>query len=102
MLFISFYLILFLIVHITMTFVCVLRVTCMCPLVYFFPFLVNDLYFIIALLIHVKNHFSFGIIVYIIIVIITIILFFSALPVIGGEFSKLIQDGLPLPIDYFG
>ena len=45
MLFILFYLILFLIVHITNTFVCVLRVTCMCPLVIllfsfvvFFPF----------------------------------------------------------------
>ena len=62
MLFILFYLILFLIVHITMTFVCVLRVTCM--------------------------GLFLAIIVYIIIVIITTILFFSTLPVIGGEFSN--------------
>ena len=54
----------------------------------FFSFFVNDLHFILALLIHVKNHFSFVIIVYIIIVIITIILLFSTLPVIGGAFSK--------------
>ena len=91
MLFILFYLILFLIVHINMTFVCVLRVTWMCPLAFFSPFLVNYLHFILALLIHVKNHFSFAIIVYIIIVIITIIIFFSTLPVIGEEFSKLIR-----------
>ena len=88
MLFILFYLILFLIAHITMTFVCVLRVTCMCPLSFSPSFLVNDIHFILALLIHVKNNFSLVIIVYIIIVII---------PVIGGEFGKQI----PLPIDYF-
>ena len=97
--FILFYFLLFILPWL-LSVCCVWRV---CVLSYiFFPFLVNDLYFIIALLMHVKNHFSFGIIVYIIIVIITIILFFSALPVIVGEFSKLIQDGLPLPIDYFG
>ena len=50
----------FLIVHITMTFVCALCVMCICPLVIFFPFLVNDLHFILALLIHVKNHFLFS------------------------------------------
>ena len=58
---------------------------------FLFPFLVYDLHFILALLIHVKNHFSLAIIVYIIIVIITTILFFSTLPVIGGEFSKWIR-----------
>ena len=54
----------------------------------FFPFLINDLHFILALLIHVQNLFFFTIIVYIIIAIITIILFFLTIPVIGGEFSK--------------
>ena len=54
----------------------------------FSPFLINDLHFILALLIHVQNLFFFAIIVYIIIAIITIILFFSTIPVIGGEFSK--------------
>ena len=54
----------------------------------FFPFLVNNLHFILELLIHVKNYFSFPIILYVIIVIITNILFFSTLPVIGGEVSK--------------
>ena len=52
------------------------------------PFLVSDLPFILTLLIHAKNHFSFAIIGYIIIAITTIILFFLALPVIGEEFSK--------------
>ena len=47
---------------------------CVSPRIFFSSFLVNDLHFIFALLIHVKNHFSFVIIVYIIIVIITIIL----------------------------
>ena len=93
MLFILFYLILFLIVHITMTFARVLRETCMCPLVYFPPFLVNDLHFIISLLIH----FSFAIIVSIIIVIITIILFFSTISVTGVEFSKWIRAALSTP-----
>ena len=79
-----FYLILFLIVHITMTFACVVRV-CVCILSYFFPFLVNDLHFILA------------IIVYIIIVIITIILFFSTLPNIGREFSKWIRAAWSTP-----
>ena len=97
MLLILFYLILFLLVHITTTFVCVLRVTCMCPLVYFSPFLVTDLNFIIALLIHVKNHFSFAIIAYIIIVIITIILFFPTLSVIGGKFSNWIRAAWSTP-----
>ena len=72
-------------------------VTCMCPLVNYFFSLVNDLHFRVALLIHVKNHFSFVIIVYIIIVIITIILFFSALLVIGGEFSKWIRAAWSTP-----
>ena len=100
MLFILFYLILFLFGHLTMTFVCmlpVLRVTCMCPLLIFFPFLVNGLHFIVALLVHVRNPFSFVIIVYIIIFIITIILFFSTLPVIGGEFSKWIWAAWSTP-----
>ena len=62
-------------------------VTCMCPLISFvFFFLVNDVHFIFALLIHVKNHFPF-VTVYIIIII-TIILFFSTLLVIWGKFSK--------------
>ena len=77
-----------------MTFVCVLRVTCMCDVyVSFFPslFLVNDLHFILALVIHVKNNFSLAIIVYIIFAIITTILFWSAVPVIGGEYSKWIR-----------
>ena len=68
-----------------------LRVACDVYVSHFFflfPFLVNDLHFILALLIHAKNHFSLAIIVYIIIVIITTILFFSTLPVIGGEFSN--------------
>ena len=60
-------------------------------------FLVNDLHFILALLIHVKNHFSLAIIVYIIIVIITTILFFSTLPVIGGEFSNWIRAAWSTP-----
>ena len=97
MLFILIYLVLFLIVHITMTFICVLRVTSMCLTVFFFPFFVNDLHFIRALLIHVKNHFSLAIIVYIIIVIITTILFFSTLPVIGGEFSNWIRAAWSTP-----
>ena len=63
----------------------------------FFPSLVNDFHFIVALLIHVKNHFSLAIIVYIIIVIITTILFFSTLPVIGGEFSKWIRAAWSTP-----
>ena len=76
----------------------VLRVPCMCRLVisYFFFFLVNDLYFILALLIHVKNHFSR------IIIIITIIFFQhyqSQGENSGNEFE---WHGLPLPIDYFG
>ena len=62
-----------------------------------YPFLVNDLRFILALLIHVKNHFSFVIIVYIIIFIITIISLFSAIPVIVGEFSKWIRAVWPTP-----
>ena len=57
---------------------------------FLFPFLVYDLHFILALLIHVKNHFSLAIIIYIIIVSITTILFFSTLPVIGGEFTNWI------------
>ena len=97
MLLILFYLILFLVVHITTTFVCVLRVTCMCPLVYFSSFLITDLNFIIALLIHVKNHFSFAIIAYIIIVIITIILFFRTLPVIGEKFSNWVRAAWSTP-----
>ena len=67
-----------------------LCVTCMCPTFFVFPFLVNNLYLILALLVHVKNHFSLAIIFYIIIVIITTILFFWTIPVIGGEFSKWI------------
>ena len=63
----------------------------------FFPFLVNDLHFIVALLVHVRNHFSFVIIVYIIIFIITIILFFSTLPAIGREFSKWIWEAWSAP-----
>ena len=62
----------------------------MCPTFFVFPFLVNNLYLILALLVHVKNHFSLAIIFYIIIVIITTILFFWTIPVIGGEFSKWI------------
>ena len=54
----------------------------------FFLFLVNDLNFILTLLIHIKNHFSFAITFYIIIVIITIILFFSKPPVIGVAWSS--------------
>ena len=65
MLFILICLILILIVHVTMTFVCVLRVVCM--------------------------GLFLAIVVYIIIVIITTILFFSTLPVIGGEFSNWIR-----------
>ena len=61
----------FLIVHITMTFVCVLRVMYMCPFL--------------------------AIIVYFIIVIITTILFFSTLTVIGGEFSNWIQVAWSTP-----
>ena len=83
-----------------MTFVCVLRVTCMCDVyVSFFPsfFLVNDLHFILALVIHVKNNFSLAIIVYIIFAIITTILFLSTLPVIGGEFSKWIRAAWSTP-----
>ena len=61
------------------------------------PFLVNDLHFILVLLIHVKNHFSLAIVVYIIIVIITTILFSSTLPVIGGEFSSWIRAAWSTP-----
>ena len=97
MLFILFFLILFLLVHITMTFVCVWRV-CVPPFfVFLFPFLVNDLHFILPWLIHVKNHFSLAIIVYIIIVIITGILFFSTLPVTGGELSNWIRAAWSTP-----
>ena len=71
MLFILFYLILFVIVHITMTFACVFRVTWMCLFI--------------------------AIIVYIIIVIITTILFFSTLLVIGGECSNWIRAAWPTP-----
>ena len=49
----------------------------------FSPFVVNDLYFILHLLINAKDYFPFATIIYVIIVIITIILFFSTLPVIG-------------------
>ena len=49
----------------------------------FSPFVVNDLYFILHLLINLKDYFPFATIVYVIIVIITIILFFSTLPAIG-------------------
>ena len=55
---------------------------------------------ILALLRYVKNHFSFVIIFYIIIVNITIILFFSTVPVIGGKFSEWIGAACmvsPLP-----
>ena len=52
--FISFYFLLFILPWL-LSVCCVWRV---CVLSYiFFPFLVNDLHFIIALLIHVKNHF---------------------------------------------
>ena len=76
----------------------VVRRVCVPLFVFFlFSFLVNDLHFILALLIHVKNHFSLAIIVYIIIVIITTILFFSTLPVIGGEFSNWIRAAWSTP-----
>ena len=70
-----------------------LRVACdvMCPTflkVFLFPFLFNDFHFILPLLIHVKNHFSLAIIVYTIIAIITTILYFSTLPIIGGKFCN--------------
>ena len=67
-----------------------------------FFFLVNDLHFILALLIHIKNHFfSFVITVYMIIVIITIILIFSTQLVIGGNSpNEFEQHGLPLLTDY--
>ena len=73
-------------------------VTCMFPLVnLFFFFFANDLHFMHALHIHVKNQFPFAIIVYIIIVIITIILFFSTLLAIGREFSEWIRAAWPTP-----
>ena len=69
----------------------------------FFPFLVNDLRIILALLIHVRNHFSFAIIVYIIIVFITVILFFQHYQSLGeNSANEFEQHGLPSPIDYFG
>ena len=71
MLFILICLILILIVHVTMTFVCVLRVA--------------------------STGLFLAIIVYIIIVIITTILFFSILPVIGGEFSNWIRAAWSTP-----
>ena len=63
----------------------------------FSPFVVNDLYFILHLLINAKDYFPFATIVYVIIVIITIILFFSTLPVIGWEFSKWIAAAWSTP-----
>ena len=98
--FILIYLMLFLIVHVTMTFLCV---TCDMYVShhffkkFLFPFLFNDLHFILALLIYVKNHFYLAMIVYIIIVIITTILFFSTLPVIGGEFIYWIRAAWSTP-----
>ena len=78
-----------------------LRAACDVYVSHFFffllPFLVNDLHFILVLLIHVKNHFSLAIVVYIIIVIITTILFSSTLPVIGGEFSSWIRAAWSTP-----
>ena len=62
-----------------------------------FFLLVNDLHFIFILLIHVKQLFSFIIIIYIIIVIITFILILSAPLVVGGEFSKWIRAAWSAP-----
>ena len=63
----------------------------------FFFLLLNDLHFIFTLLIHVKIHFSFIIINYIIIFIITFILFLSTLLLIGGEFTELIRAAWSTP-----
>ena len=66
-------------------------------------FLVNDLHFILALLMHVKNHFSLAITVYIIIVIITTIVFLQHYQSLGeNSENEFKRHGLPLPIDYFG
>ena len=73
---------------------CVSRV---CVPLYFFPVVANDLHFILALLTEFKNHFSFAIIVCIIIVIIMIRLFFSILLVIRGEFTKCIRAAWSIP-----
>ena len=98
--FILFYFLLFILLLVLS--VCCLWRVCVPSCFFFFPFLVNDLHFILALLIHVKDRFSFVIIVYII-VLITIILFFQHYQSLGENLAnEFKRHGVPLPIDYFG
>ena len=93
--FVSFYLLLFMLLW--LLFACCVWRVCVPLFLFFFLFLFLVLHFILPLLIHVKNHFSLAIIVYIIIVILTTILFFSMLPVCGGEFSNCIRAAWSTP-----
>ena len=101
MLFILFYFILFFIVHITMIFVSVLRVCVPLSIIYFF--LVNDLYFILALIhtcqesflfchycLYPHRHHLYHFI-------------FSTLQSQGeNSENEFERHGLSLPIDYYG
>ena len=74
----------------------------MCPLVFYFRFLVNHLHFTLSLIIHFKNHVSYHYL-YIIIAIITIFLFFQHYHSLGESSANEFEwCGLPLPIDSIG